>query len=145
MILVWDNEQEYTAHCIHFVQLDEQVASREMLEAMVEARADHEVVAGRKLGGFIIMWAEKFDWRLEDDVEPLWKFLDPDFFTTSSADGQQRVLIESVWRGPVVSKLWRLWHAKLKPLLFCGFEWGGTTYDEDLKLIAERLRREGWL
>jgi hypothetical protein len=157
MIFVWDNGREYSDHAIHFVQLDEQIASKAMIEALMEAKAKAE----RADPSFIIMWAEKIDWRRgywSDDLEPLWMFLDPSFFIEwdwsardheEREDGQPRaVLVESLWRGPVIARLWRHWHEKLKPLGGCHaalLEWNGQDYEQALKLIGERLRLEGWL
>lgn len=85
MICIWDNNEEYSAHCIHFTRMNDSVMSKAEFETLLPYTSIYYPVSGSGHAvdpPFVIAFADEkdLDWRVKDGFEEVWEAFKPDYF-----------------------------------------------------------------
>jgi hypothetical protein len=108
MILIWDNGEEYSSHCIHFIKTDGSILSNEELErALPKGDGDWKKP-------FVIAWVndDAIDWRAPDAYEQVYDVITYWHFIKDALNNQLKI-DEAVWDANIVGKLMPWWRSKV--------------------------------
>lgn len=135
MILIWDNGEEYSHHCIHFVKFDETVFSEaEIVRCLPASRGkyhDPHVVGLAK--------DDALEWRSPNAYQQVCDLISPDWFLVRKLE-QPDGIDEEHWDAGMVSRLLPQWRER--PI---HYSWGTSGYTHPkawLDLLEARLKAE---